>query len=101
MKSILTAGCLWLCLTLSSCSKPEYAPVILPVYPPEQLYAPKPPPLPPVGMGQTMSPRQLAGWLSRYITWGSEMCADRAALEAWQQGMEETGMSETYLEQGS
>lgn len=75
-----TALCLGLCLTLFSCSQRVYVPAVEVIAPPEALYAPKAPPAPPVEPGRAMTARQMAEWLSRYIAWGGEMCADRDAL---------------------
>lgn len=35
-----------------------------------------------------MTARQASMWLSQYITWGGEMCADRDALEGFIQDMQ-------------
>ena len=89
----LTAFYLVLCLMLSSCSQRVYVPVVEVIAPPASLYTPKEQPLPPVTPGQRLTPRQLAEWLSRYIAWGGEMSADRAALAAWVQEMQNKSAS--------
>ena len=82
-KRILTALCLGLCLTLLSCNQRIYVPVVEVIAPPEALYAPKAPPAPPVEPGRVMTARQMAEWLSRYIDWVGEACADREAMRLW------------------
>ena len=84
---LLTLFCLSLCLTLCSCNSKGYVPVVEVIAPPELLYAPKEAPNPPVALGQPMTPRQMAEWLSRYIAWGGEMMADREAIRAFVERM--------------
>lgn len=50
------------------------------VYPPVQLYQPKPIPGPPVDSGKRMTVRQLSQWVSDLLTWAGEVCADREAI---------------------
>ena len=83
VRRTLIVLCLGLCLTLLSCSQRAYVPAVEVIAPPEALYAPKAPPAPPVEPGRAMTARQMAEWLSRYIAWGGEMCADREAIAAW------------------
>lgn len=65
---------------LSSCSTKEYVAVPYVVSPPETLYKPKPPPQSPVKQGERMTVRQSIQWLSDFITWSGEVCADREAI---------------------
>lgn len=85
--SLSTLLCLSLCLTLLSCSHKVYVPVVEVIAPPMALYAAKTPPPPPVALGNPMTPRQMAEWLSRYMAWGGEMVADREAIREFMDHM--------------